>query len=98
MSLCIDIQKKHPLLRSLTLPIEEQLTSIFISVLETVKNIDSLTEMCTQQLMNGLEVIDAVTKYDLKRIIQHPIIEGIIMEFWNGPYQTSSFLSTSYCF
>jgi len=44
---------------------------------------------------DGCDTLDLVASNDLTSILENEVIETLVTEFWNGPYECLYFMNTS---
>lgn len=66
--------------------------------MEEINDVGTVYLMVTEKMFNKQEVIDVIAYKDLQIILNSPMINRIVSDFWNGPVHTKNFMlySTSF--
>ena len=67
-------------------------------ILDNTEDIRHIYIMLTDKLYNHKEVIDVITEWDLQIVMNNSNVDRVVSDFWDGPYETESWLNKSYLF
>ena len=67
---------------------------VFI-IFDNTRSIKEIQSMLIDKYYNKKEVIDLIAEGDMQIILNHPKVDRIVSDFWEGPYEKHSFLSGS---
>ena len=87
------IEKLHPMLSFKTESLKKQLLDIGNCVIEETAAGDDIEILVQDTLYNGLQVIDMIAYLNLTDLLQSPIMDNIVSQYWEGPYERTSFMN-----
>ena len=67
-------------------------------IFDNTRSIKEIQSMLIDKYYNKKEVIDLIAEGDMQIILNHPKVDRIVSDFWEGPYEKHSFLSGSWTF
>lgn len=92
----IKLGEKHKLLKLIYGDTVKKYSDFACSILDSTKNVKHIHAMLTEEkALSGLSIIDMVAYGDMQDVLNNPSVDRIVFDFWNGPYETQSWLNLS---
>ena len=98
MNIIVTLEQKHQEVKYIDKHIIESYSKLVNLILDNTEDIKEVYLMLTQKCLNKQEVIEIIADCDLQIIMNHAKVDRIVSDFWNGPYETQSFLKDSSAF
>ena len=95
LNISLHICAKHQNLIFKAKRFRSTLWDIANAVIESSSNISEVEDMLTDRNYSGIQVIDMIAFLDIIEILQNPMLDSIISNMYNGPYQREIFLRKS---
>ena len=89
------LEKQFSHVRQESNSVIETLTKLTVDYIQTIKNSQTLKTFFSEPTYDGCDTLDLIASYDLTKILENEVIDTLVTQYWNGPYECMYFMNNS---
>jgi hypothetical protein len=98
LNIVISISAKHQNLKFKAQKVRSTLCDVANGIIDTSTSMNEIKDMLLDKTYSGIVVIDLIEMLNIIEILTNPMMDSIVSNMYNGPYERESVLKKSTCY